>query len=532
MRLLANVCRLFLLWLVVGLTVVSSSRADSWYTLNNPISPSQLTDMPFGFRSFWLQPWRSQLATRPATDLENAMGINFTLYNTDEAAATARLLHDSGIHQARLEISWNHMDYNNPGTLLDPQHWDALLSPLRQYGIRPLILLNGSPGGPAPELSVNLTLTAPAAQGATSVNLDPASAAAVVPGLTGFNINGVAAEVLITSVNSAGVATLSQPLPVALTAGIQPGTTLRYAPFAPPTLPNGSPNPLFEQTLSGWMTYVKGVLSFVRNALGSDNFDIEIWNENQDFLNQAFYYSTLPYPTTNSVNQNMTAVQNAILSSTAAYVDDSANGFPDVQIGDGFADQVPWVSGATVPAGINGIDSHPYMESVTYPGAPEEPGIIPVNALGEQESSGATDAFTPNFRAFMPEFYLTGLKTEQLMDQLSPIQTSVDRVPHGATTHPAGGAPPKLWITEDNLDQTTAQSNGLPASDIQEFQAKAALRFYLSYASEGAQYVNLFATVGGPCCSIIPTAFFQAVDADPSSYPASLGGRRCRRSAG
>jgi hypothetical protein len=82
------------------------TEADTWYTINNPIDPSQLTDMPWGYRSFWLQPWRSSLVTQPATLLQNAIGINFDVKGT-EAPATAELLKESGFRRARMEIGWN-----------------------------------------------------------------------------------------------------------------------------------------------------------------------------------------------------------------------------------------------------------------------------------------------------------------------------------------------------------------------------------------------------------------------------------------
>ena len=38
--------------------------------------------------------------------------------------------------------------------------------------------------------------------------------------------------------------------------------------------------------------------------------------------------------------------------------------------------------------------------------------------------------------------------------------------------------------------------DGLPPADVPEFQAKAALRFYTSYASEGAGMIDLFGAEG------------------------------------
>jgi hypothetical protein len=83
-------------------------------------------------------------------------------------------------------------------------------------------------------------------------------------------------------------------------------------------------------------------------------------------------------------------------------------------------------------------------------------------------------------------------------------------------------------MTEDALFADQAMKSGLPAADVPEFQAKAALRFYTSYASEGAQAIDLFAAKGGSCCQLIPQGFFDAVGADSGGYPAGQGGLTLR----
>ena len=137
-----------------------------------------------------------------------------------------------------------------------------------------------------------------------------------------------------------------------------------------------------------------------------------------------------------------------------------------------------------------------------------------------------SDNFTPTYRVFMPEYYLEGIQTETSMRDLSPIQESIYGTPHGANTHPPGGAPPAMWITEDNLDATQATANGMPAADVPEFQAKTALRIYAAYGGEGAQAIDLFGAgrTSGPCCQLISEGFFDAVDASPSVDHTSLEG--------
>ena len=512
---------------VIGLFVPACGSATlNWNVLRDPISPGQLTEMPWGTSSYWLQPWRSSLVTRSATSLQDAIGINFDV-KPQEAMATARLLHDSGVRRARLEINWNQMSYANPWHLANTAPWREYIRALRRYGIRPLILVNASPGGPVPMLSLNLRLKSSAPAGARTISLDHGSAGQVVPGLTGINVNGYAARVLITSVDSRDAATLSQPLPAALPAGPVAASTFKYEPFAPPYVAGGGPNPRYQQTLDGWLHYVRSVGHFVARIYGSDNFDLEVWNENQAFLDESDYFNPVPDPGSTG------STPYAVLQATIAMLRDPANGLTGVKVGDGFSSQSPWTSGNTVPAGTDAIDRHPYAQSLSvYPGSKTEAGIQPVNPQGRPAraaDSVVRRIFTPRFRAFFPEYPLSGIQTETLMRDLSStIRSDIQGTVHGAATHPAGAAPPAMWITEDNLDHGVARANGLPAADLPEFQAKAALRFYVSYASAGAQAIDLFGAAGGPCCQMIPQAFFDRVDTRPGTYPASLGGPTMR----
>src|SRR5262249_37856784 len=150
---------------------------------------AQQTDLRFGFRSHWLQPWRAYLDTRPASVLRNAVAINFNV-SPRYAMSVAQLLAQSGFRRARVEVSWDAMLYANPSQLRDPASLDALLSALKANGIRPLILLNSNDGDPGPSVSFSGRITQPAAAGATSVQVDPATAQALVPGLSGFDVPG------------------------------------------------------------------------------------------------------------------------------------------------------------------------------------------------------------------------------------------------------------------------------------------------------------------------------------------------------
>ena len=425
--------------------------------LEAPIGPWNQTVLPFGRRSHWIQPWRAYLDTPPTSHARDAMGINFNV-SPEEADATARLLADSGVRRARVEIGWGEIAYDDPGVLRrdDPL---TLVRALVRHGIRPLILLNSNEGRPTAQREITLVTSSPAARGDRQVHLDPESASLVVPGLTGFDgLTGYrAAEVLITGVGADGVATLSRPLPADLAAGPHAGSILQYEPFSRPVSGDGSPSPRFEATLAGWLAYVSTVTREVRTIVGSDDFDVEVWNEltfGSDFLDINRYYS----PDVNTTAGDATEVTTrAILERTVAWLRDPAHGVAGVGIGDGFANQRPWEAGSIAPVGLTAIDKHPYPPDLSYPGEAPLNGVQPVNALGVPEGSRDADgrwvdAFIPSYSPFFPEYSLSGIQTETIVRDLSPLTTDIYGTPHGRLTAPAGGTPPELWITELNME--------------------------------------------------------------------------------
>jgi hypothetical protein len=130
------------------------------------------------------------------------------------------------------------------------------------------------------------------------------------------------------------------------------------------------------------LTYVKGVADFVRDTYGSSDFDVEVWNEltfGSAFLDETNYYSPVPDP------GSYGSVTDAVLAATVQMLHDPTNGLPGVKVGDGFANQEPWTSGTTVPAGTDAIDKHPYPPMRVFPESPDEPGIEPLNALGKPD---------------------------------------------------------------------------------------------------------------------------------------------------
>ena len=439
-----------------------SPFSESGEVLTDPIDPRYLTDAPFGTSSFWIQPWRAYLDTWPAVTLLESVGMNFNV-NAPEAEATAQLLQESGFKLARREIGWGTLSYDDPTTFSNEARINAILEALHSHGLRPLILLNANSGAPTPVEHPALETVSTAPAGAETVALTRTSAAEVVPGKTGFNklSFGGAPDILITAVSPTGVATLSRPLPEALPAGPHNGTTLRYAPFEAPTLSDGEPNPVFQETLAGWLGYVSSVCRKAASIFGPEGYDLEVWNElgfGSQFLNSEHYYEA-----TEDMKTVTKEILKAVLDATVAFVRNPANGIgAGVGITDGFASQSPFPSGAQAPLGLTALSKHPYAGFRSFPEDEREDNIVPIDALGTRDSSQGSDKplFVPTYDSLFPEYTLTATSTETLVRDISPFTTYIYGDPHGRDVGPPGGAPLQKWITEYNLGTAAATPVG------------------------------------------------------------------------
>src|SRR5689334_13913857 len=159
----------------------SSPRARKpLVVIGNPIDRRDLTDVPFGRRSHWLQPWRAYLDTVPATRLLDAVGIDFDVPPA-QSQTTARMLSRAGFRRARVEIGWGSFSYAHPDRPTEPAALHTTLRALAAAHLRPLILLNANDLEPCPMRTFDATLVDGAARGATSVHVDAPTAAAIVP---------------------------------------------------------------------------------------------------------------------------------------------------------------------------------------------------------------------------------------------------------------------------------------------------------------------------------------------------------------
>jgi hypothetical protein len=517
--------------------VVSTGSSSEGGVVSDPIDPKYLLRVPFGRTSFWLQPWRAYLDTWPASHLLDAVGINFNV-SPDDADAAAQLLQESGFKLARVEIPWSAISFTDP-TAFRPANEASIATrfqALRAHGLRPLLVLNANSSDPAPSKIVTLTTIAPAPKGARTVALSPASAAAVVPGKTGFNnLTWTGSpDVLITSVESDGTATLSRALPETLPAGAHSGMTLLYAPFGSPTLLGGRANPSFTATLNGWLDYVGTVCHQAERYFGPGGFDLEVWNEltfGSQFLNALEYGPPVVAASAEGKHKAEVgkAIRRTLLSATAEYVRNPVNGIgAGVGISNGFASESPFPSGAQAPLGVTALSKHPYVNVRNYPANYRVGENRPVNALGIEDIVPKTPPpfkplFVPGFRYLAPEYTLTALSTETLIRDLAPMTTEIYGLQHGRAVGPAGGEPVQKWITEYNLGVGSELAPTVTAADTVHFHAKALLRSLVAMVSKGISREYFYAAAGHGMALISPT-FYSDLEADPGTYPGAAAG--------
>ncbi|HXR31585.1 MAG TPA: hypothetical protein VN752_10650 [Solirubrobacterales bacterium] len=513
---------------------ISSALATAPVTVTDYTDPGEM--LGAREKSHWMQPWRSYTETMPARTLLDAVGINFNV-KPAWAEQTARLLEESGFRRARFEMGWSTISYAEPSRM-NPANREAMatiLRALRDHGIRPLILLNANSGGPCPVKEETITLTQPAAKGDTVLHVDPADVGKIVPRKTGIRSGGTAANYLFTGASPDGTVTLSAPLgalwatkpsqPVVgdLPAGPLTVETLLREPFAPERLADGSPNPALEPTMRGWLDYVGVVTREAEAILGSEEFDVEVWNElsfGSRFLNISGYYKPAPYT-------GSTWNQTAILKRTVAYLRDPAHGVPNIGIGNGFSNESPGWSPEGAPVGLTAMDKHPYGGWRSFPTAEKVEGVRPLDGLGNLSGIKVGESwaaeFTPDYDVFFPEFFLSALPNQTLVRDLSPVPNWYAGAWHGRHVETPGGEPLEHWITEFNLAPTSGPAREMTTADVRHVESKVILRALASFVNKGMTAVHFYAANAGSF-SLIDPAFFKALQKSAASYPGSERG--------
>lgn len=516
--------------------------------LAGPYEDTLQQAVPFGRRSYYLTPWRAYLDTWPARRYLDCPGVNFNVPNEAAIEPMARILGESGMTHARVEIGWGSMDWDKPDTL--PEHVARRLArtlrALRANGVRPLILLNANSGWPVPIHGFRAKLLADAAVGAREIALDQTRD--VVVGHTG--LRGQAYQIafpLITAVDVAsGRCTLSAPLANAVKAGDLELFTLKYTPFGGPEL---------DQTVAGWMAYVRGLAHFCRDTLATGDardagFDLEVWNEltfGSQFLEDRNYYQPAragarawEYSRWGRTNRGYTN----LLCMTADWVAEPASGLPGVKVITGFSNQWPWDNGTDMWPTQTGFSRHYYTGLARWDRADAEVGTVcaatmsaseaksgPLNALGQPD--GKSDGkdwhtvepgsfFVPTFRRGYPEYWLSAGQTEFMARDLQPYPGPW--ATHHRYSQPGTGRPPEVWQTEFNCDRAPF-FDGLFATGIERDDpraralaqwvgAKAMLRAFPFYSHKGLRTMTAFAVHESDySLAMLPEAFWRELEA-------------------
>jgi hypothetical protein len=460
-------------------TVPSGNGLSGAYT-----DPKYLTMVPFGNHSQWIQPWRSSLETMPVTQLTNGIGVNYTV--SANPGVEAEMLAKYGFKSIRYEIGWGNFLYAqpayNPPQIATNSAIVPTLTAFKTWGLRPTILLNANSGVPCPTQMFSHTVTANAAAGATSIQLD--STSNLVVGYSGLSnlTNYQAAQAIVTGI-SGNTVTLSMPLPAAMSAGTSvPMATLQYRPFSyPPT--GATPSPEYTATLNGWKSYVHAVASIAQSTLGAGGFDLEIWNEltfDSQYLDINNYYS--PALINHSSDTNYPEVVfSAIVAATASEVAANPSLYSGVGISDGFANTIPWPASSLEPPQISGIGKHPYPPLHTFP---------PDIQTGALNALFVADSYVPSYTEIFPEYYGTFLQTETLFRDSSPLTTTIYGTPHGRYAR-SSASPVWVWMTEVNIaPNEVGVTNTNAALTI---KAKETLRYYTFYLNKGVSKVDIFA---------------------------------------
>lgn len=468
--------------------------------------PNYQIVLGFGPHSHWIQPWRGYLETVPATRFLNGIGVVFNGPSNPNLILEHLAKH--GVKLTRIEVGWGNLSYADDS--LDSPYITATLQACKKWGIRPIILLNANEGDPCPVLVFSRTVTADAPAGSTTVQLNDTSG--LVLGRSGLSdlTDNWAAEALIIGINGNTV-TLSKPLPNAIAANTSVNmATLKYRPFSPPGTAD------YAQTIAAWQRYVLTVATYAANALGTASssdkgFDMEIWNEltfGSNFLYINTYYNPALY------NYSQADIWTNLVQATASFVQNNPNAFNGVQLGDGFANTIPWPASSKEPVRINAICKHPYPRLLNYPA--DDIGGTSVNAELQYE----TQAWVPTYHCSFPEYYGTGLQAEHVIRDMSPITTDIYGENHGRYARVVNGTviPCDEWITEIGYNPGEAGITD-PVAAL-NLKAKTTARFLCFFLQKGAPKLTLFATQDSDLGFGIVQDNFNAYAASNQSYPA------------
>jgi hypothetical protein len=348
------------------------------------------------------------------------------------------------------------------------------LQALRAQGLRPLILLNANHLEPCPVKWRELIAVRNAAAGSRSLlaqgdleGVEPLAASLM------SLADGTSPGPLIErySHEDPRVLELSKPLVRAVRAGER----LKVAVLAyPPLHPVGTPE--FERTVGGWLRYVALVATFVARHYGSDEFDVEIWNETtfgSGFLDIDNYRAPLsPSRMPEPFHRGGRVWELAQRTVTALHRD-----HPDVRVIWGFSNTSFFhVSIPELPHGLDGQSYHPYGTGRR----------CPADLVRGRERFNL-DGRVPPGCIVQPEGYAHGWQqTESLLRLIAPGVRE---------THPPGSDSFAHYITEHGFNP--AELGITDSGDARVAKAKFLLRAPLLWLNKGLTGLYVYNAYGG-----------------------------------
>ena len=526
---------LIILHLIPSLAPLTPFRTVTSLASSTPYTdPKQFTSLRFGYQSHWLQPWRAYLETVPTTTFLDGLGMVFKVKKPANAELVAQMLAKHGIRQARFEVGWGQIDYDDETKLNKDDEIRTRLLALKKYGIRPLIVLNGNQGRPCPIKSFKRTLIEDASAGVTQIQLNDVSDLKV--GYSGLSdlTDSWAAEVLITDISGNSL-TLSKPLPKAIQAGTSISIdTLKYRPFSSPK------NEDYQETIAGWLRYVDAVAQFAVGVLETNQssdkgFDMEIWNElsfGSNFLKIDKYYAQTSnnskrkkpkldeYKQTeenlDDYQEKAHIIRNNIVQQTTAYAEAHPELFKGVSFSNGFASTIPWPASSLQPQRVVALSKHPYPKFRRYP--QDENKAKPVNALYQVEDKSTF--VPPTYSVLFPEYSATALQSSTIVRDMGSITSEIYGTKHGRNARVINGVvvPTSVWITEANVNPSQYDHN-ISAERASFVQAKTNARYACFFLNKGVTRLYLFAAGKEGGLGLVKQNFLDYSEKPNAIYP-------------
>ena len=474
------------------------------------IDPQQ-QEVRFGAWSFDRVPYRAWMDTRSGDVVGRGFGVNFNVYDKAEIEPVARALAEAGVSNARVEVGMGSFSYDDPTKFSNPDQLENLrlrLTALQRNGIRPLMLLNANSGGPAPIRGETVELLEDAKEGDTTIRL--ADTSKVRPYYTGLTRQAYqTAYPLITNITDNGWCALSAPLKKPLTKGNLQLHTLKVAPFAEgEVLADGTIDPRARESLRAWETYVRTVSTITRDCLGTAGqadagFDLEVWNEytfGTEYLDGRYFTPRRTFKEKFTYTRDGVSVtgHEVLLPMTVDFVNNPANGFPGVRVISGFSNQRPWDNGAEMFPDQYAFSRHYYCNVAVDDFKPPANQPI-IDALGKEHPLDG--AFVPTMRIGMPEYWLTGIKTEMMNRDIQPFPNSFAKH-FRFSLNPKGTYAP-VWQTEFNVyrgewSKQLEQATGVKPSDprfqdlLEYVGAKNLIRALLMLTHKGNEVIQFY----------------------------------------